>query len=144
MPTTRSFARLPYSHHLIHVVGGSCLIIVGVLFVGDPACPEITREAYGRIHEGMTLRQVSAVVGAPPGNWGWWWRCWDADWTEEAWGGKAMAHKEWSTAEGNLVVHFTADWRACAKGFSEPSPHRRERTFSDKVRLYVFRKLHGG
>jgi hypothetical protein len=144
MTAARLFVRLSLSRRLIHVAGGVCLIVAWVLCVADPACPEITRETYGRIREGMTLRQVSAIVGAPPGHWGWWWRSWDAECTEESWAGKGVAWKSWDTPEGNLTVHFTADWRACAKGFSEPGLSRRERTLREKLRLYVFRKLHGG
>ncbi len=32
--------------------------------------PEISRDSYDRIQEGMTLAEVEAIVGAPPGDYG--------------------------------------------------------------------------
>jgi hypothetical protein len=140
----RSFLRLARASRLVHLVGAGCLIAVWI-FLADPACPEINRETYGRIQEGMTVRQVAGVVGAPSGNWhGWyWWHCEESKATsEEAWSGKATRNEGWLTPEGHLWVGFTADGHACKKSFKEGCARRR--TWLEKVRLYLFRKLCNG
>jgi hypothetical protein len=75
------------------------IIAIGVgIYLCWPRSPRFTEEQFARIHNGMTLAEVEAVLGCPPGNY-------SAD-------GQLLILVEIETAKPGQVAAFGRQW-AC-------------------------------
>lgn len=143
MPGSLRYLRsFPLTIGLICVTGLSAAIAV-CLFFAYPAHPDISEQAYKQVMQGMTLRDIEILVGSPPGRYGSF-PVFDPHWASEKWNGEEVLTEVWQTDGGVLIIGFTADGRASEKFFLFGRSYPSERNCFDRVRIYLFRRLHDG
>jgi hypothetical protein len=89
-----------------------------LLFSSPP--PDLSPEAFNRIHHGMTEEEVETIIGARPGGYAEFWE-WGETLAEE-WD-KACSRQEWADKHGYLCVGYDEHGYVCSKRLQYHAPH---------------------
>lgn len=143
--SSRLFVQISPLRRVLWILGLAA-VVGGILLHLTHVPPDITLNNYEQIAPGMTVEQVTAILGAPPGGYGMCWCDGPEGWIRQQWTGEKKEFREWVTKQGAITVSFTAESRACGKAFYgclDRSQKPRKRTLWTWMTQRVFPRPHG-
>src|SRR4051812_6219402 len=109
---SRMFVKLPPSRRIAFVFAPPIAVVL-MYFSQTSPLPDITRENYEKIQEGMTVEQIEKVLDGSAGAYGF---LWSPERLEsQTWGEGQAFSKDWITRAGWIEVGFTVQGQACCK-----------------------------